>query len=265
MQPGDLTRYLAEPTEIELELCWLFRADEPLTIFDVGCCEGEDSLRYRKRFRQSRVFAFEPLPINQQLARANFQQYAASGIELNSFALSDRSGISDFHVSAGEPPERHEGSAWNYGNKSSSLLAPGAVETIHPWLRFDQTIKVQCRRLDDFCRERAIEHIDFMHMDVQGAEALVLRGAGSFLKRITSIWLEVADEQMYAGQTLQKELARFMCRHGFAKALETSRGAEGDQFFVNIRRFRTWKYLLRRRISFPALRSFRRVSATFQS
>jgi FkbM family methyltransferase len=249
MEPhcGDLTTYLAEASPAERELRALFGPAEPLTIFDIGSCEGEDSIRYARCFPRSRVFAFEPLPANQQLIRANFQRYGVTNAELVPLALSDRCGEAVFHVSSGRPGDLFAGREWNYGNKSSSLLQPAGEQPMHGWIEFKEAITVPTSTLDEFCRASGIERIDFIHMDVQGAERLVLAGAAAALRRVTALWLEVSDLALYRGQALRADIEQVMRGHGFALSLEERRAIEGDQFYVNLHRARIWPYLARRR------------------
>jgi len=243
----DITAYLARPSEAELEIRRLFHADEPLVICDIGACEGEDSVRYARLFPRARVFAFEPLPDNQALIRANFTRYAVANAELVPLALSDCAGEATFHVSSGRPPELFAGPDWNYGNKSSSLLAPTQDDPMYGWIEFKQKITVPTETLDNFCRARGLDRIDFIHMDVQGAEYLVLTGAGFILPRTMALWLEVSDQQLYQGQKLRTDIEQFMNDHNFALGIENHREIEGDQFYVNRCFARVWPYLAAKR------------------
>ena len=216
-------------------------------------------MRYARRFPNARIFAFEPLSANQALVRANFARYAVTNAELVPLALSDRAGEATFHVSSGRPPELFAGENWNYGNKSSSLLAPASTGPMHGWIEFKESVTVRTDTLDHFCAQRRLDRIDFIQMDVQGAEQLVLAGAGSMLPNITAIWLEVAEQPLYAGQKLRTDIEAFMRRHGFALAFEVRREIEGDQFYVNARHTRTWPYLVARRTSGAFARARRLV------
>lgn len=243
LQPADLTAYLATPGDVDRELLRLFRPSEALVIFDIGACEGEDSVRYSRRFPAAQVYAFEPLPANQALVQANFERYNVRRAELVPLALSDRPGEATFHVSSGRPPEEFAGQEWNYGNKSSSLLAPASAEPMHGWIEFKEAISVRTETLDNFCRSRGIEHIDLIHMDVQGAEHLVLDGAVGMLPHISAIWLEVSEQEFYAGQKLRGEIQAIMRAHGFHIGYEVRRIVEGDQLYLNTRHPRNWRYL----------------------
>ncbi|MBI3885658.1 MAG: FkbM family methyltransferase [Opitutae bacterium] len=214
-----------------------------LRLFDIGACEGEDSVRFARRFPNARVFAFEPLPANQALVRANFARFSTPKNELVPLALSDRAGEATFHVSSGRPRDEFAGQDWNYGNKSSSLLAPATDAPMYGWIEFKEAITVRTDTLDHFCHERGIGHIDLVHMDVQGAEHLVLAGARALLPHITAIWLEVSDQELYAGQKLRNEIHELMRSHGFRLGYELRRELDGDQLYVNTRSPRAWRYL----------------------
>lgn len=241
--PPDLHAYLSQRSQVESELSRLFSRNASLLIFDIGSCEGEDSVRYARQFPNARVVAFEPLPANQSLIRANFTRHGLKNCELVPLALSDRAGTANFHVSSGRPQTEFAGRDWNYGNKSSSLLAPASDRPMYGWIEFHETIPVRTETLDAFCRTRGIDRIDFIHMDVQGAEALVLAGATAMLPHVTAWWLEVSDKKLYAGQVLRPEIEELMRRQGFTLVFEERREIEGDQFYVKTRRVRTISYL----------------------
>ncbi len=243
----DYSAYLAQPSEPERELARLFPATAELVIFDIGSCEGEDTVRYARLFPRARLFSFESLPTNQDLIRRNLTRYAVTNAEVVPLALADRAGEAVFHVSSGRPSDEFAGKDWNYGNKSSSLLPPAGKEAMYGWIEFKEAITVPTDTLDRFCQSRELTRIDFIHMDVQGAERLVLAGAAAMLPRVGAIWLEVSDQPLYAGQMLRSEIEDFMRSHGFALGCEVRREIEGDQFYVNLRYVRAWPYLAGRR------------------
>ncbi len=247
-KPVDLSEYLSAVSEPEAELLRIFGPGEPLVIFDIGGCEGEDSIRYARRFPRARVFAFEPLPSNQAIARHNFERYGVGNAELVPVALSDRAGEAEFHVSSGRPKDLFFGDHWNYGNKSGSLLGPAAREPMFGWIEFKEKVTVACNTADAFCAARGIACVDFVHMDVQGAEHLVLAGFGPVLARTKAIWLEVSETRLYKDQKIRCEIERIMHGEGFVLAFESRRQGEGDQFYANIRYTRMVRCLLRNKL-----------------
>ena len=246
LKRADISAYLATPTACSREIVKLFKAGQPRVIFDVGACEGEDSIRFSRLFPEAKVYAFEPLPENQALVQANLEAYSAKACQLVGVALSDCDGAATFHVSSGRPAEEFAGKDWNYGNKSSSLLPPVQKEGMHGWLDFKESIRVRTQTLASFCSESGIAKIDFLHMDVQGAEYLVLSGAGPMLSKVTAIWMEVSSREIYKGQALDGEIREFMRSRGFILAATAYLGSdlgEGDHFYVNYRNRETWLYL----------------------
>jgi len=215
------------------ELLRLFNRNEKLTIFDIGGCEGEDSLLYAKLFKNSSVYVFEPLPENQKLILNNLERYNAASVQLVPVALSDENGFSDFYVSSGQPAVRSDYPDWDFGNKSSSLLPPEEVLQQVDWLKFDAVIKVRTRTLLQIALEYNIETIDFIHMDVQGAELKVLQGAGDFLHRIKAVWLEIAETRLYKNQPLRSEVETSMQEKGFQLIKTELEGKTGNQLYIN--------------------------------
>ncbi|MDI6046613.1 FkbM family methyltransferase [Flavobacterium yafengii] len=230
--------YITNDTPIKKDLLKLFKNIDKLTILDIGGCEGEESIRYSRIFPFSSIFLFEPLPKNQKLVLENIKKYKSETIKLVPMAVSDEDGSTEFYVSSGHPDPNAEFD-WDFGNKSSSLLAP-QVNNNPSWLQFNEKIQVKTIRLDTFLMENKIIEVDFVHMDVQGAELKVLSGAKGFVKNIKAIWLEVADVEIYKGQPLRRDVEVFMKANGFYLIKSKMQGSSGDQFYLNSRYFKTF-------------------------
>lgn len=204
---------------------------EEVTIFDIGACEGESSIRYARLFPNAAIYTFEPLPSNFELVKKNVEKYKVNSIVPVQLCLSNSIGETTFYVSSGKPENAND-EDWNYGNKSSSLLAPAKTKEVHSWLKFEEAITVQTTTLNNFCTERNISQIDFIHMDVQGAELMVLQGAQDFIQHINMIWLEVEAVELYKGQPLKNDIENFMNQNGFLKLEDTVYTTAGDQFWA---------------------------------
>lgn len=208
----------------------IFRKDEPLIIFDIGACEGESSVFYAKEFPEASLYAFEPVPKNFRLVCDKAE--INPRIKPFPLALSNKNGKAVFHLSSGRPENASPDDKTDYGNKSSSLLAPEKHTVTHKWLKFESEIEVETKRPEDFCREQNIPHIDFIHIDVQGAELMVFEGMGDFLSKVKCIWTEVEELELYKNQPLRKDMEAFMDKHGFFKVYDTVNGISGDQFYA---------------------------------
>jgi FkbM family methyltransferase len=227
---SEFDAYVRQQLPIETELRLLYPATAPLTILDVGACEGEDSIRYQLRFPQATVHAFEPLPANVQRAREHFAAYGLRSIRLEQVALADKEGEATMHVLTGRAPG-DEGEAWQHA--SSSLLAPSAaLGREYPWLSFGETLTVPVTTLARYAAIHAITDIDLLHLDVQGAELKVLGGAGSLLERVKVVWLEAEAVALYEGQPLCDAVEEFMEGRGFVKVADTVGSVAGDQLYI---------------------------------
>ncbi len=184
----------------------LLKKPDPV-IFEVGCNDGSDTLEFVRRFPSARIYCFEPEPrairrFKQKLDKSMPQ------VTLFELALTDSDGWIDFHQSDGENGDLPEG--WDY---SGSVRAPKSHLTKHPRVKFEKTTRVRTTTLDKICNDLGVSHIDFIWMDVQGAEGDVLRGARGMLPSIDYIYTEYSNEELYEGQLgldgLKSELINF--------------------------------------------------------
>ena len=137
-------------------LAWI----KPGAVFaDVGSYFGYYALRAAAA--GAKVFAFEPLPGNYDLLTENIRLNESKNIETVPCAVSDQVG----EVSFSAPPA---------GNRGMGALA------FREGLR---RVTVQSTTLDTFFKERQIERLDVIKIDVEGAEVSVLKGAKETLAR----------------------------------------------------------------------------------
>ena len=110
----------------------------PSRIFEIGACEGEDTIKYARAFPGARMFLFEPLPANADRIAHVLAQDSSIKASLFRVALSDQAGTAIFHVSSAAKNVTSDPSAEKWaGNKSSSLLEPrddkpAALSGIYP-------------------------------------------------------------------------------------------------------------------------------------
>jgi len=212
----------------------LFRVQEKLSFFDIGACEGLSSLRYLLLFPNAEIYTFEPVPENFAKVLKNKEKYKLEKLKPFEVGLSSVIGEATFYLSSGAPPNKNipADDSSEFGNKSSSLFKPGITKEIHPWLKFKDTITIKTDTLDRFCENHNISSIDFIHMDVQGAELLVLQGGKKILEKVNSIWLEVEKVLLYKNQALKNEIELFLSNHGFVCQLNKVNHISGDQLWV---------------------------------
>lgn len=157
-------------------------------VIEIGCADGEDTERLREPLvntgREWRLLAFECEKNNIPKFRAR----QLEGVELFEVAVSDQCGPGLFTSSGG----------WPF---SGSLKEPKLHRISHAWIPFaDKPVEVPCITLDavmDSCR---LDHVDFIWMDVQGAEDLVIAGGKIALTKTRYLFTEYYGSEEYAGQ-----------------------------------------------------------------
>jgi 2-O-methyltransferase len=175
------------------EIHELIGRDDPL-ILEIGCNDGGDTLEFLAEFSDCRIHCFEcdPRPIQDFRSRVSDDR-----CQLNEVAVSDRTGCEMLHMSGGTRDNVHK-KDWDL---SSSLLEPTGHLSVHPWVTFDRTCEVRAVRLDDWAEQVIPEGvIDFVWMDVQGAEHLVIAGGASTFARTRFCYFEYAEAPLYKGQ-----------------------------------------------------------------
>lgn len=83
---------------------------------------------------------------------------------------------------------------------------------IAAYMQFKSTHPVETRRLDDISE---IQRIDFLKLDVQGAELDILKGSINHLPNILAIHTEVEFLPLYRGQPLFADIDFFLRTNGF--------------------------------------------------
>ncbi|HEY9624056.1 MAG TPA: FkbM family methyltransferase [Crinalium sp.] len=78
-------------------------------------------------------------------------------------------------------------------------------------VNLDFTLELETTTLDDFCQQEGIESIDFLQVDVQGADLQVLQGGANILSRsILAVQIEVEFSPLYVDQPLFADVDSYL-------------------------------------------------------
>lgn len=152
-------------------------------LWDIGANFGLHAITAKFLHPGTAVVAFEPNPAMASEILANSRR---NGLELriSPLALSDSAGAATFHVN-------------DQGNSGMS--------TLHPWSEghYDRQITVECARADAVVESSRFEAPTVVKLDVEGAEAAVLKGFGDLLRRpqLRAIVFEAAAGALDSGGT----------------------------------------------------------------
>jgi FkbM family methyltransferase len=177
------------------------------TFVEIGTHFGTDTQDFRKMHPQARIVCFEPDPRNIKMIKKLGNDKIC---ELYEFAVSNTNKPMNFYLSSGDSRGKTENEILNSQDWScsSSLKKPTGHLLQHKWVTFPTSVKVNCTKLDDFEPLKNTK-IDFMWVDVQGAEDLVFSCAEETLKNTHYVYTEFSNYELYEGQLNQKKLMKF--------------------------------------------------------
>ncbi|MBN2360981.1 MAG: FkbM family methyltransferase [Deltaproteobacteria bacterium] len=176
-------------------------------VLDVGANDGTDTRGLLSVFPRGRVYAFEPDPRAIRRFRSNTNDPRAMLFEV---AVGDRDGTIEFHVSDADLSPVWSMVMPEGWDQSGSIRKPKEVARVHPWITFERTILVKLMRLDTWSRENNIGHIDFMWVDIQGAERDLILGAPETLRRTRFFYTEYSDVELYEGEASLAEIMELL-------------------------------------------------------
>lgn len=178
------------------ETNWIRRRVRPdWVFFDVGANFGYYSMLVSHfSGRRAQVYAFEPFAPNYRLLNRNKSLNGFDNLRTFKLALSDRDGEVEFLL----PKEDNLG--------HGRILADAALATPERAVE-----SVESTTLDGFVRENRVGKIDFIKVDIEGAEMLFLAGARETLRRLRPLLmiecnLEGLAEFGASGDRMLKEL-----------------------------------------------------------
>jgi FkbM family methyltransferase len=169
---------------------------------DVGAHIGYYSLKAASLVGSGgRVLAIEPNPETLRRLRANIRESGASEVVVEPVACSDSDGMLEFFAA-------------NEQNVGASSLSRANASQAGP---VAHSYRVRTRRLDDIVRESGGSRVDVIKIDVEGAELLVLKGAGDTLDRFHPVVaVELSEVQLKNMGSSSAQVLEFLRSHGYA-------------------------------------------------
>jgi FkbM family methyltransferase len=186
-------------------------------VIEAGSNEFDDTAGFVAEMPLATFHCFECDP--RAIAKAKAKNLPAN-VHLYEVALSDQVGTHEFHQSDGQP----DGDYWRgYGNhwdKSGSLLPNDRHTKYTNWMSFLPPIVVPTTTLDHWATEYLAPDavVDLIWADLQGSEAMMLRGGQQLIKRLRYLIAECDPRPLYKGMARLQDLDALL--PGFTRVAE---------------------------------------------
>lgn len=143
-------------------------------VFDLGANQGVYTCAFASAVGgRGRVVALEPIPHQAARVRANVALNGFENCTVVEKAISDRAGAASLHM--------------GFGDTAASLIDDG-----------QSSIEVKTTTVDLLVDELGLQRVDFIKLDVEGAEMMALRGAERTLRRFgPGLAVEAADPVLF--------------------------------------------------------------------
>jgi FkbM family methyltransferase len=165
-----------------------------MTVLDIGADIGYYTLLFAKLVgSKGRVFSFEPIPKAKWYLDKNIEMNGLNNVRAFNFALFDKAGI-------------------------ACLEDPFTQSKINPSKKTlsENDIQVEMKVFDEWKLKEEIDQIDWVKLDVEGAELNVLRGMKSALQSYhPGILIEVHPQQLESFGFSSSAVIEFLSEFGY--------------------------------------------------
>ncbi|MBI5345787.1 MAG: FkbM family methyltransferase [Chlamydiae bacterium] len=178
-----------------LELIAKFLPETPV-VFEAGGCY-EDTVNFLNTWPKAKIISFEPNP--ESFKKLTKSTLGLSNVFCYNIALNNVNRKAILNVCCDE-------------NRTSSLLEPSEmIKDAYKWLK----VEVPCVVLEDWCKEKKVDHLDFMCLNLEGMELLALESSSKILKTVKVIYTKTNFQEFRKGMAQYADLKTFLEKSGF--------------------------------------------------
>ena len=188
-------------------------------ILHVGAHECEELHIYEKYIERNKILWIEAMEDKVQLCKARYP-----GIQIENAVVSNVEEPVVFHISN--------------NTQSSSILDLGLHSELYPDIVYVDKKEVQAVPLRSILPDYHNIDVNFINLDIQGAELKALMGMEEYLPNVDYIYTEVNYDSVYKDGALIWEIDMFLERYGFVR-MEVkwcNKDKWGDAFYVKMNR-----------------------------
>jgi FkbM family methyltransferase len=163
---------------------------------DIGANIGYYTCLLAKMCPLGKIYAFEPSDIDFSLLSLNIYLNNFKNVHLNNLAIGNKNGFNNFNITI------------DSGLSSLKDTKRGKV---------DKVKKVKIQTLDSYVLENQIDRVDFIKIDVEGAEMLILKGSRYCLEKLKPniIQIEICIKNLKAYKISGFSIINLLKKHNF--------------------------------------------------
>jgi FkbM family methyltransferase len=177
-------------------------------VLEAGMHYGTDTLKMKAKWTGAKIYGCEPHPESFKKAYENTR--LLKDVFVYPVALFDREGTEVFYMS-----QRNEGASSLFADNTDIVKCPPHM-TPPDGLNFrDVPTTVFCTTVDRWAEKNDIHQIDYIWLDTEGSELLILQNAMSILPKVKVISIECNFREYRKGISLFSDLFEFLTEQGF--------------------------------------------------
>lgn len=166
--------------------------------FDVGANMGQFSVRLSRLFATGHIHSFEPVQKNFDGLNRLMAWFGLENVTLHRVALCDFVGVERVHIPIIKKRFRDGALAVLEKSKHSFKNVDYAIE------------EVRTNTIDSFAAALALDRLDFLKIDTEGAEARVIRGGCKTIQScLPMIYIEAPWDATYLGTLYDLDFVAF--------------------------------------------------------
>ena len=165
---------------------FLLSDDKKFLFFDIGANLGQSIKRFKKIKSNTMIHSFEPTPDLSEKIKREF--YNDEKVKINNCGVAEKKGILNFYSY-----KYHKINSLVKIDEDTKFYKSRLFTSEKNKNDFLEIIKIKVTDIDSYCDENNINEIDFIKIDTQGSEDLILLGMDKMLtdNKISIIELEL--------------------------------------------------------------------------
>ena len=185
--------------------------------FDIGAHEGESIEIFSKNFTISKIYSFEPSPINFLKLKNKVNLFLKNFKDIKVYVENVGLGDEKKRIYLKQLNESSS-STINQINKNSKYFKKKRffLNKLHK-KNFYKNIDIQIIRLDEYLNNNRIEYINFMKIDTEGYELDVLKGLGTKIHNVQYIMFEHHYHDMLIKAYKFSDINELLVKNNFIK------------------------------------------------